>query len=114
MAVHEHSRHSFCEGRTDEDGRLFLDDRQPYRFRALDDNTVHVVQGGETIWSIANQHFAPHPRAAGLWWAIADFQPNPIHDPTIQLVEGSVLILPSLRTVLEDVLGEDRRTEPRE
>jgi Tfp pilus assembly protein FimV len=74
---------------------------------------VHIVKEGETIWSIAGQHFRPHPRPAGLWWSIADFQPNPIHDPTIRLVPGSVLILPSLRTVLEEVLGEARRKESR-
>jgi len=113
MAVYEHSRFTFCRGFKDEAGRTFLDDPGPYRFRALSDNVVHVVEEGETIWSVAGWHFRPHPRAAGLWWAIADFQPNPIHDPTIALVAGSALILPSLRTVLTDVLGEQRRGESR-
>lgn len=113
MAVFEYSRYTFCEARTDENGRLFLDERAPYRYRVLSDNSIHLVKEGETIWSIAGQHFRPHPRAAGLWWAVADFQPNPIHDPTIQLVPGSILVLPSLRTVLEDMLGEARRSESR-
>jgi hypothetical protein len=113
MAVFERSRHTFCLGWFDELGRLYLDDRVPYGYRAFADNSIHVVQEGETIWSISGQHFRPHPRAAGLWWAVADFQPNPIHDPTIQLVPGSVLVLPSLRTVLEEVLGEHRRSESR-
>jgi len=113
MAVYEHSRHTFCHGFTDADGCAFLDDRDPFRYRDLADNATHIVKQGETIWSIAGQHFAPHDRAAGLWWAIADFQPNPIHDPTIALVAGSVLILPSLRTVLHDALGEQRRRESR-
>lgn len=113
MAVHEYSRYSFCSGWRDDDGRLFLDDRKPYGYVAFADNTMHVVKQGETLWSIAGQHFRPHPRAAGLWWVIADFQPNPIHDPTIQLVAGSMLILPSLRTVLEEILSESRRQESR-
>lgn len=113
MAVFENSRHTFCLGWVDEEGRSFLDDRAPYGYKAFQDNSVHIVKEGETIWSIAGQHFRPHPRPAGLWWAIADFQPNPIHDPTIRLVPGSLLILPSLRTVLEEVLGEARRKESR-
>lgn len=113
MAVFEYSRHTFCLAWFDEDRRLYLDDRSAYGYRAFRDNAVHVVKQGETIWSIAGQHFSPHPRAAGLWWAIGDFQPNPIHDPTLALVPGSVLILPSLRTVLEEVLGQHRRQESR-
>jgi hypothetical protein len=113
MPLFERSRFTFCVPWFDDLGRLYLDDRAPYRYRAFADNTVHLVQEGDTIWSIAGQHFRPAPRAAGLWWAIADFQPNPIHDPTIALVPGSVLVLPSLRTVLEEVLGEARRSESR-
>lgn len=113
MAVFENSRHTFCLAWFDSAGRVYLDDRSPYGYRAFADNSVHVVLEGETIWSIAGQHFAPHPRAAGLWWVVADFQPNPIHDPTIALVAGSLLVLPSLRTVLEEVLGEQRRSESR-
>lgn len=113
MAVFENSRHTFCLSWFDDSKRLYLDARSPYGYRAFSDNSVHTVKQGETIWSIAGQHFAPHPRAAGLWWAIADFQPNPIHDPTIALVSGSLLVLPSLRTVLEEVLGEQRRFEGR-
>lgn len=113
MAVFENSRHMFCLGWQDDQGRAYLDDRAPYGYKTFLDNSVHIVKESETIWSIAGQHFRPYPRAAGLWWAIADFQPNPIHDPTIMLVPGSVLILPSLRTVLEEVLGEARRKESR-
>jgi hypothetical protein len=110
LTVFEKSRFTFCNAWFDDAGRVFLDDRVPYGYRAFSDNTIHIVTEGETIWSIAGQHFQPTPRAAGLWWAIADFQPNPIHDPTIALVPGSMLVLPSLRTVLEEVLGEARRT----
>lgn len=109
MAVHEGSRHTHVEGRVDTAGRAYLTDRVPYRFRALADNTTHVVVQGDTLWSLAGRYFQPLTRPAGYWWAIADFQPNPIHDPTIQLVPGSIVIVPSVRTLLEEVLG-DRRT----
>lgn len=113
MAVFENSRYTFCRAYTDASGRMYLDDRAPYRYRAFADNVVYVVKEGETIFGIAGWHFQPHPRAAGLWWAIADFQPNPIHDPTISLVPGSVLVLPSRRTVLREMLSEVRRNESR-
>lgn len=113
MPIFERSRFTFCQSWFDESGRVFLDDRKPYGYQAFADNTLHVVQGGDTLYGIAGQQFRPLPRAAGLWWVIADFQPNPIHDPTIKLVEGSVLVLPSVRTVLEEILSETRRTESR-
>lgn len=113
MAVFDKSRFAFCQQWFDEAGHVFLDDRKPFSYRAFADNTLHVVQVGDTIFSIAGSHFRPLPRAAGLWWVIADFQPNPIHDPTIKLVEGSVLVLPSSRTVIEEIFSEARRTESR-
>jgi hypothetical protein len=109
MAVHEGSRYTHVEGRTDLSGRMFLTERVPFRFRALRDNRVHVVSQGDTLFTIAGRYFQPLLRPAGYWWAIADFQPNPIHDPTIQLVAGSVVIVPSVRTLLEDVLGDRGR-----
>lgn len=109
----EHSRHSFCEMWSDSQSRLFLDARRPYRYRAFTDNLIHTVEQGETIWTIAGKHFRPHERAAGLWWVVADFQPLPIHDPTIRLTPGMQLVLPSLRTVVEIILNENRQVESR-
>jgi len=51
------------------------------------------------------------PRPAGLWWVIADFQPDPIHDPPVALELGRVLAIASVRTVLEEVFSERRREE---
>lgn len=113
MAVFDKSRFTFSQQWFDELGQVFLDDRKPYGYRAFSDNTLHTVTTGETVFSIAGSHFRPLPRAAGLWWVIADFQPNPIHDPTIKLIEGSVLVLPSQRTVIEEIFAEGRREESR-
>lgn len=111
--IRQGSRHTFAEGRVDEDsGRTYLTDRVPYRFRALADNVHHVVQEGETYFSIAGRHFAPLDRAAGYWWAICDFQPHPVNDPTVRPSAGSILVLPSVRTLTEQILGEARREEP--
>lgn len=109
MAVYQGSRHSFVEGRIDSRGRTFLTLRVPFRFRALPDNVVHVVADGDTLYTIAGRYFQPLERPAGYWWAIADFQPHPIHDPTIALVSGSVIVVPSIRTLVTEILNEARR-----
>ncbi len=105
------SRHSFTLGVHDTDGHLHLTEREPYRFRAHTDNRVHVVVQGDTLWDLAGRYFAPLPRACGFWWAIADFQPDPIVDPTLALEPGRRLVIPSLRVLTDVVLGEaGRRT----
>ena len=105
------SRHSFCLGVRDEQGRLFLTEREPYRYRDHADNRVHVVVQGDTLFDLAGRYFAPLPRACGFWWAIADYQPNPIIDPTILLVPGRRLLIPSLRVLTDVILNETRRRE---
>ncbi len=88
-----------------------LCEREPYGYREFSDNREHVVSQGETLFSLAAHYLGSLPRGAGLWWVIADFQPDPIHDPTIKLSPGSTLIIPSVRTVLEAVFDETRRLE---
>lgn len=111
MRANSISRYQFSNRQQDEQGRLFLDDRKPYRYEAIADNRTHVVREGETLWTIASMHYRSLDRPAGLWWVIADFQPNPIHDPTIQLAPASVLVLPSLRTVVTRILSTSRYRE---
>lgn len=110
MPPRRNSRHLYTSAtKRDADGPLFLSDRVPYRFRPLPDNEPYEVREGDTLWSIAAERYAalgdlPRTSAAMLYWVIADFQPIPIHDPTVQLVPGEKLILPSVRTVQEQVL----------
>jgi hypothetical protein len=111
MPPRRFSRHTFTSAVKDDEGRLFLTEREPFRFRSLPDNRQHVVKEGETLFSLAGRYFAPLPRPAGLWWVIADFQPDPIHDPTVALEPGRVLVVPSIRTVQEEVFSETRRAE---
>lgn len=92
-------------------GALWLTDRVPFRFEALSDNIQHVIGAGDSLWTLAGRYFAGIPRPSGLWWVIADFQPAPIFDPTLQLTKGSVLFIPSLRTVIERIFDERRRAE---
>ena len=105
------SRHSFTLGVRDGRGVLHLTEREPYGFRSHSDNRVHMVVLGDTLWGLAGRYYAPLPRACGFWWAIADFQPDPIVDPTLELEVGRRLFLPSLRVLTDVVLGEaGRRT----
>lgn len=112
MPPRRFSRHMYTEAFTDEDAEVqLLTDYEPFDFRELPDNVVHVVKEGDTLWTLAGRYFAGIPRASGLWWVIADFQPTPIHDPTIALELGARLVIPSLRTVQEEVFNPARRTE---
>jgi hypothetical protein len=111
MPPRRFSRYTFTSAVLDEEERLFLTEREPFRFRALPDNRQHVMKEGETLFSLAGRYFASLPRPAGLWWVIADFQPDPVHDPTVALELGRVLVIPSVRTILEEVLSEKRREE---
>lgn len=103
------SRYRFSSAQADAAGRLFLDDPRPFRFQNLADNRRHLVAEGDTLWGLAARYFAPIPRPAGLWWVIAHF--NGVHDPTVALTPGSVLTVPSLRTVQELIFNERRRRE---
>lgn len=111
MPPRRFSRYTYSAAVLDESERLFLTDRETFRYRALPDNRQHVVKEGDTLFSLSGRYFAPLPRPAGLWWVIADFQPDPIHDPTLALEVGRVLVVPSLRTVTEEVFSEKRRQE---
>jgi hypothetical protein len=95
----------------DAEWRRFLTEREPYRYRVFADSRVHSVVEGETLFELAGRYFAPLPRACGFWWAIADFQPDPILDPTLALEEGSTVIIPSTRVLTDVILSEARRRE---
>lgn len=91
--------------------RTYLAPRTPARYRPRPDNTPHIVREGDTLDSIAHRHFAGLGAGSArftpeqLYWVIADFQPQPILDATIQLRPGTTLILPSQEFVLTEVLG---------
>jgi hypothetical protein len=112
MPPRRFSRFTFSAAVLDADQRLFLTEREPFGFRALPDTRQHVVRQGETLFSLAGRYFEPLPRASGLWWVIADFQPDgAVHDPTLSLDLGRVLFIPSVRVVTEEILAETRRQE---
>jgi hypothetical protein len=101
----------FCAQATDPEGRLFLTDRSRYVYRELVGNRIHVVTEGDSLHHLAARYFTGIDGAANLFWVIADFQPVPIQDPTLQLEVGRVLVIPATRTVLEEILNPRRRAE---
>lgn len=105
------SRHVFTRAIKDVDERTILTDRKPYRFADLFDNRFHVVQEGDSLFTLAGKYFSSFERPAGLWWIIADFQPDPIHDPTLKLESGTTVVVPSERAVREEVFNGARRQE---
>lgn len=105
------SRYTFSTAYTDESGDLVLTEPERFGYRAFSDNKLHVVKVEDTLFSLAAKYFRGFNRPDGLWWIIADFQPDPIHDPTERLTEGSTLIIPSMRTVIEEVFSEKRYDE---
>jgi hypothetical protein len=109
MAPRTGSRHSFTLGTRDERGQLFLTEREPYRFREHTDTRVHIVAQGDTLFDLAGRYFASLPRACGFWWVLADFQPDPIVDPTLELEPGRRFFVPSLRVLTDVILSEQRR-----
>lgn len=105
------SRYLFSDGFKNEDGDFILTDPTPYRFKDFSDNIIYTTKHGDTLFAIADLHFKGVPRPSGLWWIIADFQPDPIHDPTIRFENGIQIVIPSLRTVVEEIFNERRRDE---
>ena len=108
MPPHVGSRYSFCDALVDDQGRWFLTDREPYGFVRHADNRLHTTVAGDSLFSLAGQYFAALPRACGYWWAIADYQAEPVIDPTLELAVGTVVVIPSLRVLTDIILADPR------
>lgn len=100
------SRWSRSEAVVDDIGRVVLTEREPFVFREREDTRTHTVLPGDSLAVLAGDYFAPLPRACGYWWAIAEFQVEPIVDPTQPLTVGRILTIPSI-AALEELLGGD-------
>lgn len=111
MPPNRFSRYSFVAGFQDADENFVLAGREPYRFFQYSDNITHRVGHGDTLFTLSAKYYAGMRRPAGFWWVIADFQPDPIIDPTIRLSVASTLFIPSMRTLVEDILDDARGIE---
>lgn len=112
MPPRRYSRHTFTTSLLDDNNKLYLTAREPYRYVAYSDNLQHVVRQGDTLEAIANRYYQGfNANPAQLWWVIADFQPEPIIDPTLELEAGSTIVVPSIRTLVEEIFSELRRED---
>lgn len=110
MPPKRYSRHEFTNSVMDANGRMFLTDRVPFRYTDRPDNIRHTVTAGDSLFTLAGRYYETFTdRPSGFWWVIADFQPDPILDPTLVLEEGRVLFIPSQRTLREEILNPRRR-----
>jgi len=111
MPPRQLSRHRFTRGVRDTAGRMMLTPRAPFRFVEREDTVLHTVAEGDTLYTLAGRYYETidPARACGLWWIIADFQPDPVIDPTCVLTPGVVLYIPSVRTVQSEIFSEERR-----
>ncbi len=105
--ITDYSRFLFCQGLTDTGGNLYLTDRVPFAFASREDSRNHTVTEGDTLFGLANLYYRQLPRPAQFFWAIADF--NGIMDATLKLQPGTVLVIPSVRMLVEEILNESRR-----
>ena len=111
MPPGEWSRYLFCWGLKDDAGRVGLSEREPFGYLDLPDNRYYTVASGDTLFTIAERAFPSVPRPCGLFWVIADFQPNPILDATLALEVGRELVIPSEATVKTLIFDEHRRND---
>lgn len=103
------SRYRFSLLAKDAAGRSFLTEPPKYGYKAFADNIQHPVSDDDTWYSIAARYYGAIENGALLGWLICDFQPEPWHDPTVPPVTGTIVIVPGVRTVLEEILSERRR-----
>lgn len=116
MAPRRFSRYTFSNGFVDSrTGAFMLEDVAPVAFVQREDNRMHTVVEGDDLFYLAARYFASYTRPNGLFWVIADFQPEPpdglgpILDPTRTLPIGATIFIPSERFIEEEVFNQKRR-----
>jgi hypothetical protein len=88
-----------------EDDHLYfsLNEREPYG--AEEDDIIHITSEGETLFSIAHKYYGELPGGVHHWWLIGEYQPTPIKDPSLRLAANSLVIIPSVRKLLDVLSG---------
>lgn len=91
------------------DGTILWTAPEPVGNLGLTDDIIHSVTTGDTLFTLAMKYYKRLQRPEQYYWVIADYQPIPILDPIAPLVVGKKLMIPSVRTLQEIILNEDRR-----
>jgi len=88
-----------------ESGEMAIGARDRLYYADVDGIIPHVVEDGDTLHSLAAEYLGGETGESNLWWAIADFQPDPIIDPTIALAAGTTLLIPPISYVQRMLSG---------
>lgn len=107
------STYRFCEARIDDDadGVQVMTEPVPFTFVERPDTIEHVVDEGDTWESIASTYYQGLSSYPQLWRIVAEFQPAIPPDATIPPTPGTIVFVPSERTVLEEIFSEARRAD---
>jgi len=112
--MHENSRYRYCTvldwgdiGGTA--GVKLLDEREPFRFRDESDNTFYTARAGDTWWGLAWKFFRSFRNPSLLWFLLCEYQPTPVVDPTIAIVGGQQVVIPSERVLRNYVFSREQR-----
>ena len=100
------SRFKFADIAEDSDGNAYLEDREPITYIDRPDNVLHIVNEGDTLDSLAQRYYwYIDDDAAQFWWAIAEYQPDPIINPFVPLKPGRLIVLPSPQHLSSEILA---------
>lgn len=108
MYIPQTSPYNLADVVQDSAGRLAFGARTRLLWEDLTNVRAHVCRTGDTLWNLALRYYKSiglPGDGARLWWVIADFQPEPINDPTIELQEGEVILIPPLSAVQTALAG---------
>lgn len=86
-------------GRTS--GLVFTATRPKFHYTGDTGEIPYVVEAGDSLATLAARYFGGMGLSLPslLYWAIADFQPEPLLDPTIDLTPGTIVYIPSAATL---------------
>lgn len=107
----ENSRYRYCTvlNLGDANHTVYLDEREPFRFRDEPDNKHHTARDGDTWWGIAWKFFRSFRNPALMYWLLCEYQPEPIIDPTIKIAAGTDIVIPSDRVIRNYVFNRENR-----
>ena len=111
MPVYPWSRYRYSYEYADDEDVSYIDEYEPFLYRDEADNRFHVAREGDTWWGLAHLYFQGIPRMCGMWWAIADFQPDRVIDPTLSIAAGQTVVIPSERLVRTKLFTPERRVD---
>lgn len=108
MPPQKNSRYSYCLG-IKRSGKLWLSSMTPFRYREYSDTRIHQTVENETLDQIAERYYGDD--GWKWWWVIAQFQPNPIVDPTVAFDAGVTIYVPSMKIISQVIMNPSRRKE---